>query len=135
MTRIWVLAVGLLLTAGADPGSAADFDRTWRSTSPAVMRADGSVVRGDADHFSLTIKAKRKLSVHLQSREANAVFQIYPPKAQGHDPDLEGEGLPGAGPGNDATHWSGQVTLTGRYVIVVGPTRGNATYSLIARLD
>ena len=38
--------------------------------------------------------------------------------------------VPGAGELDDAKKFSGKVPADGEYVIVVGPTRGNATYKL-----
>jgi len=62
------------------------------------------------------------LSVKITSLEKNAVFQIY---FHGEE-----ESLPKAGEEDDATNWSGQLTIDNEYVIVVGGTRGNATYAL-----
>ena len=42
----------------------------------------------------------------------------------------EEEALPGAGDGDDAMNWSGKLPIDNEYVIVVGGTRGNATYAL-----
>jgi len=67
-------------------------------------------------------KAGQTLDVSITSDEGNAVFQIYTPG--------EKETLPKAGETDDATKWSGKVPSDGDYVIVVGPTRGNATYKL-----
>ena len=38
--------------------------------------------------------------------------------------------LLGAGEGEDCKRWSGVLPDTGTYLVVVGPTRGNATYTL-----
>ena len=40
------------------------------------------------------------------------------------------EDLAGAGEGEDATTWQGQLPTTGDYTVVVGGTRGNASYTL-----
>jgi hypothetical protein len=60
--------------------------------------------------------------VRISSLEDNAVFQIYVP---GHEQTLDG-----AGEGDDATEWSGELPVSGDYRIVVGGTRGNASYRL-----
>jgi len=62
------------------------------------------------------------MSVKISSREKNAVFQIYFSGEQ--------ESLAGAGETDDATNWSGTLTDDNEYVIVVGGTRGNVSYTL-----
>ena len=82
----------------------------------------GSVVRGERARHLVNAKAGQTLDVSISSNENNAVFQIYLPG--------EKATLPGAGETDDATKWSGKVPADGEYVIVVGPTRGSATYKL-----
>ncbi len=82
----------------------------------------GGVVRGDRDRYYLGAKAGQKMTVKITSEEKNAVFQIY---YHGEE-----ESLPGAGDGDDATSWSGELPIDNEYVIVVGGTRGNASYTL-----
>ena len=62
------------------------------------------------------------MSVKIASLEKNAVFQIYLAGEQ--------ESLPGASDGDDAMKWSGELPADSEYVIVVGGTRGNASYTL-----
>lgn len=62
------------------------------------------------------------MTVKITSIEKNAVFQIYFAGEQ--------ESLQGAGEDDDATSWSGELPADNEYVIVVGGTRGNATYTL-----
>ncbi len=80
------------------------------------------MVRGDRDRYYLGAKAGQTMSVKITSTEKNAVFQIY---FHGEE-----EALPGAGDGDDAMNWSGQLPIDNDYVIVVGGMRGNATYAL-----
>ncbi|HEX6188349.1 MAG TPA: hypothetical protein VFZ40_09725 [Pyrinomonadaceae bacterium] len=82
----------------------------------------GSVIRGERARHALSAKAGQTLEVNVTSEEDNAVFQIYLPGEKGT--------LPGAGEMDDAKKFSGKVPTDGEYVIVVGPTRGNATYKL-----
>lgn len=82
----------------------------------------GAVVRGDRDRYYLGASGGQTMSVRITSLEKNAVFQVYLPGEQ--------EALPGAGEEDDATNWSGELPADGEYVIVVGGTRGNATYKL-----
>ena len=82
----------------------------------------GAVIRGERDRYYLGAKKGQTMTVKIKSLEDNAVFQIYLPGEQ--------EALSGAGDEDDAMNWSGQLPADGEYVIVVGGTRGNATYTL-----
>lgn len=81
----------------------------------------GAVIRGDNDAYTLGAKSGQKMTVKITSVEKNAVFQIQAPN---------GVFLDGAGEGDDATNWSGELPKNGDYKIIVGGTRGNATYKL-----
>ena len=82
----------------------------------------GSVIRGERARHTVNAKAGQTLNVDITSDEDNAVFQVYLPGEKG--------ALPGAGEMDDAKKFSGKVPTDGEYIIVVGPTRGNATYKL-----
>jgi hypothetical protein len=82
----------------------------------------GAVVRGERDRYYVGAKRGQTMSVKITSREDNAVFQIYFAGEQ--------ESLSGAGEEDDATNWSGELPADNDYVIVVGGTRGNASYTL-----
>jgi hypothetical protein len=90
--------------------------------SKGTMTHSGSVIRGERARHPVKAKAGQTLDVSITSDESNAVFQVY---SSG-----EKVTLPGAGEMDDATKWSGKIPTDGEYVIVVGPTRGNATYKL-----
>jgi hypothetical protein len=95
----------------------------------------GAAIRGERSLYSLDAGSGQRLSVGISAAEDNAVFQIYGPGAQAERRDygveiLGGKTLPGAGEGDDAKKWSGILPDTGTYLVVVGPTRGNATYTL-----
>lgn len=94
--------------------------RFARGTSSTTIT--GAVIRGDRDRCYVGAKKGQTMSVKITSLEKNAVFQIY---FHGEE-----ESLPGAGDGDDATKWSGELPIDNEYVIVVGGTRGNATYTL-----
>lgn len=81
----------------------------------------GSVVRGDRDTYILGAKAGQTMSVKITSVENNAVFQIENP---------DGEYLENAGEGDDAMNWRRSLPDNGDYKIIVGGTRGNASYKL-----
>jgi hypothetical protein len=94
--------------------------RFAKGTSSTTIK--GGVVRGERNRYYIGAKAGQKMTVKITSLEKNAVFQIY---YRGEE-----ESLPGAGDGDDATHWSGELPIANEYVIVVGGTRGNASYTL-----
>jgi hypothetical protein len=96
-----------------------------RGSSSATMK--GAVVRGDSDRYYLGAKKGQTMSVKITSEEDNAVFQVYLPG--------EEEALPGAGDSDDAKDWSGDLPRDAEYVIVVGGTRGNATYTLKVSIE
>jgi hypothetical protein len=91
-----------------------------KGTSSTTIR--GGVIRGDRDRYYVGAKKGQTMTVSIKSEEDNAVFQIYLAGEQ--------ESLPGAGDGDDATKWSGELPADSEYVIVVGGTRGNASYTL-----
>lgn len=90
-----------------------------RGKSSTVI--SGAVIRGDNDVYTLGAKSEQKMTVKIISTEKNAVFQIQDPN---------GFFLDGAGEGDDAMNWSGELPENGDYKIIVGGTRGNATYKL-----
>ena len=94
--------------------------RFAKGKSSATIRE--AVVRGDRDRYYVGAKAGQTMTVKITSLENNAVFQIYLSGEQ--------ESLEGAGEEDDAMDWSGELPADNEYVIVVGGTRGNATYTL-----
>ena len=80
-----------------------------------------SVIRGDRDTYILGAKSGQKMTVRITAVEKNAVFQIERP---------DGSNLEGAGEMDDATSISTTLPNGGDYRIVVGGTRGNASYRL-----
>jgi hypothetical protein len=95
----------------------------------------GAVIRGERSLYSIGARGGQRLSISIASVEDNAVFQIYPPGVQAEHRNygveiVGAKALPGAAEGEDAKAWSGILPATGAYLIVVGPTRGNATYTL-----
>ena len=95
----------------------------------------GAVVSGERSLYSIGARGGQRLSVSITAVEDNAVFQIYPPGVHAEHRDygvaiVGAKALRGAEEGEDAKAWSGILPATGAYLIVVGPTRGNATYRL-----
>ena len=113
------LAAALAASGGGaqEPPAAIRFARGRDS---AEVR--GSVVRGEVRRYSLNARAGQRMQVRISSIEKNAVFQLYRPR--------NGEPMPGAAEGQDAQSWSGALPVAGTYLLVVGSTRGNASYTL-----
>jgi hypothetical protein len=104
---------------GADAAESTSRIRFAPGSSSATLK--GGVVRGDRDVYVLEARAGQVMTVSIASRENNAVFQIVGPN---------GAELPRAREGDDAMKWSGKLPRAGDYRIVVGGTRGNASYTL-----
>jgi hypothetical protein len=100
----------------------------------SAATVDSGVVRGAVKCYTLRARKGQRLSATITSPEKNAVFQIYRP-GYGFTPDQStltatSTSLQGAGETDDAATWEGELPGTGKYLIVVGATRGNATYRL-----
>jgi hypothetical protein len=96
-----------------------------RGSSSATV--EGGVIRGERDRYYLGAKKGQTMSVKITSEEDNAVFQVYLPG--------EEDALPGAGDGDDAKDWSGELPRDAEYIIVVGGARGNASYRLKVSIE
>lgn len=81
----------------------------------------GAVIRGDRDTYIVGARAEQTMKVKITSVENNAVFQVR---------DADGNYLQDAGELDDAKNWTGDLPSTGDYEIIVGGTRGNASYKL-----
>lgn len=94
----------------------------------------GAVVRGDRSLYTLEARQGQTAQFAISAAEDNAVFQIYRPGAVPALKDgvleVSGTALPAAGEMDDTREWRGRLPETGVYLIVVGGTRGNATYKL-----
>ena len=117
-SAVAILTLSIVLTALAQTGQTQRV-RFPRGRTTAVLK--GAVVRGTQDQHILGARRGQTMIVHVTSRENNAVFVILAPN---------GTALDGAEEGTDTKDWTGQLPLTGDYSIWVGPTRGNATYTL-----
>ena len=126
------LSVGIGAQERAWSAQAVEPIRFARGAWSAEVR--GAVVRGERALYSVEARGGQRMSLRIAAPERNAVFQVYAPgaKVETNDSVVEvaGEALPGAGEGDDATRWTGVLPRTGAYILVVGPTRGNATYRL-----
>ena len=116
--------------ASCSPPSEIHFARgSWTST------VSDAIARGDIACW--TVQARRGQSIHVRitSPEQNAVFQIYRPgwtigDDQNSAPRISGTTMVRAGDGDDTKDWAGKLGDKGRFLIVVGATRGGAPYRL-----
>lgn len=105
--------IALLLLA-ALPALATEI-RFAPGTSGATI--EGAVIRGERVQYTLKASRGQSMHVRIRSIEDNAVFQLYRP----------GGALISR---QEARSWSGTLPASGRYLIEVGGTRGNATFTL-----
>ena len=117
----------------ATPASAQDIRplQFARGASSAVVT--GAVVRGTRSVYSFDARKGQWANIVVTAVEANAAISVWRPGAKasfGEMVEIEGRALAGAGELDDASQWRGRLPDTGTYLIVVGPTRGNATFEL-----
>lgn len=93
------------------------------SSSATVSDA---VIRGEQMTYLIDAKSGQTMTVNISSLEDNAVFQILAPS---------GKYLADAGEMDDATSWDGELPANGDYKIIVGGTRGNATFKLTVSIE
>jgi hypothetical protein len=93
---------------------------------PLDVTLNGSVIRGERDRYTLSMQTGEILSVVISSLEGNASFSIL-------DPDQNP--MPGTEDYKEAIQWSIVAQTEGEYSIMVGPTRGNATYTLMVQVS
>jgi hypothetical protein len=96
------------------------------ATGPMDVILNGSVISGQRDRYTLSMAQGETLDVILNSSEGDAVFTILGP---------DGNPLMGTEEGKDINNWAVPVPSDGSYAIQVGPTRGNATYTLTVKVS
>ncbi|NMW20607.1 MAG: hypothetical protein HKK67_03020 [Chlorobiaceae bacterium] len=117
------IAVFILGLSLAQPVQASDFKKPLHfapGKNSAIVSA--AVVRGDRDIYLIKAHAKQVMTINISTLEENAVFSLFEPKAK--------NAVRGTEEGKDITTWSGSLSKTGLYRIIVGGTRGNASYKL-----
>src|SRR5688500_7180062 len=90
---------------------------------------ESAVVRGDRDLYTFEARAEQTLSLKITSLENRAVFDLYAPGAEIKKVDGYYE-IDGKEMASEQTSRRGLLPASGKYLIVVGGTRGNATYKL-----
>lgn len=79
-----------------------------------------SIVLGSRDIWVLNARQGQRMQVKITSLEQNAVFEVVAPKQGVNRRVLQRE----------TTLWTRTLPQTGDYQLVVGSTRGNATYTI-----
>ena len=129
-----LLAAALCVAAfAAEPPRALRFAKGHSSVT-----VKDSVLRGETRRWTFGARAGQVATLKVTALEKNAAFQVWRPgyKLPGAEGDaIEGLTLPGAGEGHDATEWHGPLPESGEYLVVVGGTRGNASYRLSLKID
>lgn len=118
--RKGIIAFSIAILLALPPAAWAQTGRTQRVKFPRGRNSvtlKGAAVRGTQDRYMLRAGRGQTMTLRITSTEDNAVFDVIPPTS---DNPLVSE----------VTEWTGELPATGDYTIVVGPTRGNATYSL-----
>jgi hypothetical protein len=115
-----IIAVFSLGAAGFTAGDGIT-KRVRFAKGRSSVTLSNSVIRGDRDTYILGAKTGQRIIVRVTSLEDNAAFRIERPN---------GEFLQGAGEMDDATSVTVRLPESGDYRIVVGGTRGNASYKL-----
>ena len=124
--QMFVVVVALAaLTSAASAEGLKKRVRFPRGKTSTILK--NSVIRGERDTYLVGARAGQTMTVRISSLEDNAVFQIYKPGGK--------VTLAGAGEAEDATEWNGRLPASGDYQIVVGGTRGNATYKLEIKIQ
>lgn len=132
IARFGLLAAALVLAGTAS--ATADERPEIRFARGAISATiQGGVVRGDRDIYPITASAGQTMTIDITSAEDNAVFQVFPPGTHYSQDEYDVwtfHGRPLRGAGGDTRRWSGRLASGGRYLIVVGGTRGNASYRM-----
>ena len=133
LTRLFWLSAALCVAAGVLSAQSGVVQRISFKRGSTSATVKGAVVRGTRDHYTIGARRGQRMTLRLTSLEQTAEFQLYPSQVNiaestnGEPPDQTLVQMNSRG---EETHWSGNLPATGDYRIVVGPTRGNATYNL-----
>lgn len=109
-----VLAIFLLLSTVAFAEGITKEVHFARGKSSATI--EGGVVRGDRDTYILRASQGQHMWITITSIENNAVFDVLSPGEEQFE--------------QECRQMDGRLPESGAYKIVVGGTRGNASYTL-----
>lgn len=94
----------------------------------------GGIARGELACWTLSATQGQRVELKVRSPESNVVLQFYRPgwafRKEDGDMVVAGQAYPGAAEGDDAQHWSGRLSASGKQLVVLGTTRGSGEYRL-----
>ena len=105
----------------AQGGGKAEPNRIKFAKGKHSATVSNSVIRGEVDTYIVGAKAEQMMTVRVTAIENNAAFTVQGP---------DGEYLQDAGEEDEARQVTNTLPYNGDYKIIVGGTRGNATYRL-----
>ena len=98
----------------------------------------GSLAAGDTDRYELAGNENQTLTVRVTAKEKDVAAILYLPgytlPEPGSQAPLEGLTLEGAGKDDKAATWTGQLPISGTYLIEVAGPGGSAGYKLTVTL-
>jgi hypothetical protein len=98
------------------------WQRVRFAAGASAITIKDSVLRGTRDVYLVDARQQQKMTIQLTSLENNATFDVIaPPNRAGKRVLLR----------QAVMTWTGTLPQSGDYRIVVGPTRGNASYRLV----
>jgi hypothetical protein len=143
-SRFWVMGLAAACALGFARGAAAaptcnnpqvlHFPSLWHGGSSAVVERRSSVGTDRQACYQFSVRGgARTLTVKLFSNDPAGFLRIYSPdwttRRDGPSFAFSGPTLPGAGPGDHATHWKGPAPL-GNVLVVVELTGAGRQYRL-----
>ena len=133
-----VLAVLMAVGAAADVATPPGIRELHFKPGTRTLTVADAAVRGEQHIWRFEARAGQTAALGVSALEGNAAITVWRPGARlPTDPgdEIEGRTLPGAGAGDDATRWHGRLPDSGVYLVVVGATRGNASYRLRLKIQ
>ncbi len=134
--RVRGIVTGAILGLGG-AGCQADRALAADCNAPASIRfrhdgtstsVGGGIVRAEEVCYVLAARAGQTIQADVTSPDENVVFSLYRPgysvKPADDGPDISGPTVPGAGGQDDATTVKATLPASGRYLFVLGTTRG-----------
>lgn len=131
-STVWLLITTSFLAVPASASTA----RADCSRPPAISfrkgasftTVSGGVIRAESICYTVEARAGQSLKISIRSPDKNVVVTVYRPgyrvEASADGPDFKGAALPGAGDEDEAMQVDARLPVNGRYLLVLGTTRG-----------
>lgn len=105
----------------AEPPAPGKSERVRFKAGATGAEIKDSVIRGERNRYLIGASKGQTMSVSISSLEDNATFSVI---------GADGKVIRGTEESRDLKHWTGTLPASGDTIISVGPTRGNATFTL-----